>query len=131
MAEPATPRQPVRLEMSINEARTRFLQLVRLTGLTRQTTVIVDHGRPIAAVVPLDQADRPAPPPVAAASAAGWERRLQTVRTDLQRQHAGRTGELVHALDEAWRLLDSLRPPGSDRAVDTLRTMHAELRRRD
>jgi hypothetical protein len=53
------------------------------------------------------------------------------VRDGLRRQHAVRTAELVQALDEAWQLLDTLRPPGKDRAVDALRAGHAEIRRRD
>jgi hypothetical protein len=63
-------------------------------------------------------------------SAAGWIRRLEAVRADLRRQHATETRELTDALDQAWQLLDALRPPGTDRGVDTLRAGHAPLRQR-
>jgi hypothetical protein len=133
MAEPAsTTPPPARTEMSVTEARTRFLQLVRLTRLTRQTTVIVDQGQPVAAIV--------GPDVLAAAhrheqtgtpvGAAGWIRRVEAVRADLRRQHAAETTELTDALDQAWRLLDALRPAGADRSVDTLRAAHAPLRQR-
>ncbi|GIE74306.1 hypothetical protein Aph02nite_02560 [Actinoplanes philippinensis] len=56
-------------------------------------------------------------------------RRIEKVREDVRRQHAQRIGELSQALDEAWRLLDDLRPPGTDRSVDTLRAGHADLRK--
>ncbi|GLX99977.1 hypothetical protein Acsp01_03570 [Actinoplanes sp. NBRC 101535] len=180
------------------EARLRFQQLVRVTGLTNQVTVIVDGGRPIAAIVPVgDVADfesgprsgavpsgrpsppsapparpgaassagaphsrsssapesrplsaphsrslsapesrplsappvRPAAPPAPAASSAGWLQRIERVREDVRRQHAGRIRELSGALEEAWRLIDATRPPGTDRAADTLRAAHADLRR--
>ncbi|SDS11684.1 hypothetical protein SAMN04489716_0048 [Actinoplanes derwentensis] len=141
-----------RIELTVSEARLRFQQLVRVTGLTGQVTVIVDGGRPIAAIVPAAAVlgDAPAtspsvpaprsgfPPgprtstsagPSSTASAEGWMRRIEKVREDVRKQHAGRIGELSQALDEAWRLLDSLRPPGSDRAADTLRATHADLRK--
>ncbi|GIF01582.1 type II toxin-antitoxin system Phd/YefM family antitoxin [Paractinoplanes rishiriensis] len=133
MAEPATPTPPNPIELSISEARTRFVQLVRLTSLTRQTTLIVDHGRPIAALVSPDRLTRASPEPRALpgtpATAAGWAKRLEVVREGLQRQHATRLGELTAALDATWRILDSWRPPGSDRSHDALRAVHAELRR--
>ncbi|HWS33061.1 MAG TPA: hypothetical protein VN408_09995 [Actinoplanes sp.] len=56
-------------------------------------------------------------------------RRIEKVREDVRRQHAGRIGELSQALEEAWRLLDSMRPPGTDRTTDTLRAGHADLRK--
>ncbi|WP_045747006.1 hypothetical protein [Actinoplanes rectilineatus] len=213
MGEPATPIRR-RLELTVAEARLRFQQLVRVTGLTNQVTVIVDGGRPIAAIVPVgDVADfesgprsgavpsgrpstpsapparpgaassagaphsrsssapesrplsapparssslpdsrppsaphsrslsapesrpssappvRPAAPPAPAASSAGWLQRIERVREDVRRQHAGRIRELSGALEEAWRLIDATRPPGTDRAADTLRAAHADLRR--
>ncbi|GIF14367.1 hypothetical protein FHX34_103240 [Actinoplanes teichomyceticus] len=153
-----------RIELSVAEARLRFQQLVRLTGLTGQITVVVDGGRPIAAIVPARDVLQPAPPvapvsppvpvapavpaappgpPVPAAqavpaaaegrpgpeSSAGWLRRIEKVREDVRRQHAGRIRELSQSLDEAWRLLDEIRPPGTDRHVDTLRAAHGDLRR--
>jgi antitoxin (DNA-binding transcriptional repressor) of toxin-antitoxin stability system len=139
-----------RLELSVAEARLRFQQLVRVTGLTGQVTVVVDGGRPVAAIVPPGDVLGPAPPaaaaaaagpappaaadaagpapPAADAAAAGWMRRIEKVREDVRRQHAGRIRELSQALDEAWRLLDEARPPGTDRAADALRAMHADLR---
>ena len=145
MGEPATPIRR-RIELTVAEARLRFQQLVRVTGLTGQVTVVVDAGRPIAAIVPVSfvespppgavPAPRPASPPTAAptapgspASAQGWMRRIEKVREDVRRQHVQRVGELSQALDEAWRLLDTVRPPGTDRAVDTLRATHADLRK--
>ncbi|MDI6101070.1 hypothetical protein QLQ12_20870 [Actinoplanes sp. NEAU-A12] len=141
MGEPATPIRR-RIELTVAEARLRFQQLVRVTGLTGQVTVVVDGGRPIAAIVPVPYASPPpaaappaAPPPASsppvpsAASAEGWMRRIEKVREDVRRQHAQRVGELSQALDEAWRLLDTVRPPGTDRAVDTLRATHADLRK--
>jgi prevent-host-death family protein len=51
MGEPATPIRR-RIELTVAEARLRFQQLVRVTGLTGQVTVLVENGRPIAAIVP-------------------------------------------------------------------------------
>lgn len=122
-----------RIELSIAESRLRFQQLVRLTGLTGQVTVVVDGGRPIAAIVPaadvLDPPPPPPPPRPAAENSAGWLRRIEKVREDVRRQHAGRITELSRSLDEAWQLLDQLHPPGTDRHVDTLRAAHGDLRR--
>jgi hypothetical protein len=135
MGEPATPIRR-RIELTVAEARLRFQQLVRVTGLTGQVTVVVDGGRPIAAIVPVSYATPPPPPaappapPVAPqASAEGWMRRIEKVREDLRRQHTQRVGELSRALDEAWIMLDAVRPPGTDRAVDTLRATHNDLRK--
>ena len=105
------------------EARTRFVQLARLAGLTQQTTVVTEDGRPLAAIVPVEasrpESERPNP------AAAGWLRRIDKLRADLRRQHVG----LEQALEEAWRELDRLRPPGADREVDALRAAHAAVRR--
>ncbi|BAL90754.1 hypothetical protein AMIS_55340 [Actinoplanes missouriensis 431] len=152
MGEPATPIRR-RIELTIAEARLRFQQLVRVTGLTGQVTVVVDNGRPIAAIVPVTDLPEfspppppppPAPPPSAPArppAAArpvapvhappgndGWLRRVEKVREDVRRQHAGRIRELTRALDEAWAALDTARPAGTDRVVDALRAAHADLR---
>ncbi|MEV4347253.1 type II toxin-antitoxin system prevent-host-death family antitoxin [Actinoplanes sp. NPDC049596] len=59
-------------EVSVNEARTRFVQLVRVASLTGRPVTITDHGRPMATLVPHQRngADRPpgtAPPPNRAA----------------------------------------------------------------
>ncbi|GAA0525370.1 hypothetical protein GCM10010172_02270 [Paractinoplanes ferrugineus] len=121
-----TPRN----ELAINEARIRLVQLVRLAQLTRQITVLIDRGRPAAAIVPVDLLDaRDDAPDTTAASAAGWVRRLEKVRQDLRRQHAVHTAELRQALDEAWRVIDDLRPPGTDRRIDEQRAACAPLRR--
>jgi prevent-host-death family protein len=130
MAEPATSIPHGRLELSLIEARTRFAQLVRLAALTNQITVITDAGRPLAAVVPVEMADRrPAPEPATPraddAAAAGWMLRIEKLRTDLRRQHS----ELEQALDQVWQQLDTVRPPGVDRDIDVLRAAHAALRR--
>jgi len=144
MAETAGHIPRPRLELSLLEARTRFVQLARLAGLTRQTTIVTDGGRPLAAIVPVDgPAHQPpagdlspaADPPMsddrslthtpAKGSAAGWLRRIETLRAELQRQHTA----LEVALDEAWRELDRLRPAGSDDAVDALRLAHSDIRR--
>ncbi|GAA4587131.1 hypothetical protein GCM10023107_05010 [Actinoplanes octamycinicus] len=124
-----------RIELSVAETRLRFQQLVRLTGLTGQVTVVADGGRPIAAIVPARDVLEPPPDPprpaaeVSAEARAGWLRRIEKVREDVRRQHAGRIRELSHALDEAWQLLDQLHPHGTDRHVDTLRAAHGDLRR--
>jgi antitoxin (DNA-binding transcriptional repressor) of toxin-antitoxin stability system len=120
MAEPAAPLPHPRLELSLVEARTRFVQLARLAGLTHQTTVVTEDGRPLAAIVPVGatQPDRPNP------AAAGWIARIDKLRAELRRQHAG----LERALEEAWRELDRVRPPGADREIDALRIAHADIR---
>ncbi len=67
MGEPATPIRR-RIELTVAEARLRFQQLVRVTGLTGQVTVVVDNGRPIAAIVAYDAVpdDQPPAPPAPA-----------------------------------------------------------------
>ena len=121
MAEPATPLTHPRLELTLVEARTRFVQLARLAGLTNQTTVVTEDGRPLAAIVPAGTA----PPERPNNAAAGWIRRIDKLRAELRRQHVG----LEQALAEAWEELDRLRPPGTDGRVDALRTAHADIRR--
>ncbi|MEV0901176.1 hypothetical protein [Actinoplanes sp. NPDC049802] len=128
MGEPATPIRR-RIELTVAEARLRFQQLVRVTGVTGQVTVVVDGGRPIAAIVPASQALDPPPAPPPPVNAEGWMRRIEKVREDVRRQHTQRVGELSQALDEAWQLIDALRPPGTDRSVDTLRATHVDLRK--
>ncbi|MET8154432.1 type II toxin-antitoxin system Phd/YefM family antitoxin [Actinoplanes sp. NPDC049668] len=122
MAETAAPTPHPRLELPLAEARARFVQLARLAGLTRQTTVVTDGGRPLAAIVPVTGA-------VAERSdgaAAGWIRRIEKLRAELRRQHVG----LERALEQAWRELDRLSPPGADARLDALRTAHADVRAR-
>ncbi|AEV86295.1 hypothetical protein ACWT_5277 [Actinoplanes sp. SE50] len=129
MGEPATPIRR-RIELSIAETRLRFQQLVRLTGLTGQVTVVVDGGRPIAAIVPAADVLRPpSPPDPPGRSGAGWLQRIEKVRDDVRRQHAGRIQELSQALDEAWQMLDQRHPPGTDRHVDALRAAQRDVRR--
>ncbi|GAA1634546.1 type II toxin-antitoxin system prevent-host-death family antitoxin [Actinoplanes couchii] len=115
-----------RIELTVSEARLRFQQLVRVTGLTGQVTVVVDGGRPVAAIVPVADLDEK---PASAPNPEGWMRRIEKVRQDVRRQHAGRIGELSRALEEAWQMIDTMRPPGTDRAADTLRASHADLRK--
>jgi antitoxin (DNA-binding transcriptional repressor) of toxin-antitoxin stability system len=120
MAEPATPLPHPRLELSLVEARTRFVQLARLAGLTNQTTVVTEDGRPLAAIVPIrPDPERPNP------AAAGWIRRIDKLRAEFRRQHVG----LEQALEDAWGELDRVSPPGTDKRVDALRTAHADIRR--
>jgi antitoxin (DNA-binding transcriptional repressor) of toxin-antitoxin stability system len=129
MAEPAVPIPHRPLELSLMEARTRFAQLVRLAGLTRQITIVADGGRPLAAIVPVDlvqgREDAVATTTQTHHAPAGWIRRIDKVRTDLRQQH----GALERALHQAWEELDKVRPPGADRDVDALRASHADLRR--
>lgn len=132
MAAPARTPAANHIELSVNEARIRFLQLVRQIRATRQTVVIIDQGQPVAAIVsPHMAADQRPEAAGMNASAAGWLQRLEKVRHDMRRQHDAHTAELLQALDEAWTIIDTLRPPGADRRVDTLRTTHAQLRRRE
>ena len=131
MAEPAEPLPRRRIELPMLEARTRFTQIVRLTPVTGQITVITDRGRPVAAIVPIEavHSDEPAPSPTARTqtAAAGWMRRIEQVRETIRRQHAMRITELEQALTNIWAVLDRLRPQGSDRTVDELRIAHHDL----
>lgn len=123
----------------------RFVQLARLTSLTGQTTLVTDAGRPLAAIVPAagsgvsgsdvggsNVAGSGVGGPGVGASgvggseaAAGWVRRIETLRAEFQRQH----GVLEEALERVWQELDRVRPPGSDSGVDALRLAHADIRR--
>jgi len=127
----------------------RFVQLARLAGLTQQTTVVTEDGRPLAAIVPVEasrseasrsEASRsePEPPGPAVAgrrgpavaegqnpAAAGWIRRIDKLRAEFRHQHVG----LEQALEEVWRELDKVRPAGADREIDALRAAHTDLRR--
>ena len=131
MAEPAVPLPRRRVELPLLEARTRLTQIVRLTPVTGQVTVITDRGRPVAAIVPMAAvpSDEPAPPAAgrSESTAAGWMRRIEQVREAVRRQHVQRTTELERALTNVWAVLDRLRPPGSDRAVDELRIAHRDV----
>jgi prevent-host-death family protein len=220
MAQPAAfPASDHDFEVSLPEARTRFVQLVRVAGLTGRPVTITDHGRPMATIVPataprqrsgvprpVDAADsggatqphtragagrakvetdlqradarrqraevsrqaqaereraenfreaeaarrhgdlswprsgRQPGDPVQAqpgpgdsqraqAVAAGWARRLEQVRATQQRQHATEMASLAQALAEAWRVINHLRPNGTDPGIDRLRTEHRELLR--
>ncbi len=122
MAEPIAAVSPPRRELPLHEARTRFVQLVRLAGLTGQSTLVTDAGRPLAVISPPDAPGRDA---ATASTAAGWMRRVEKLRADLRRQHEA----LEQALEQAWQELDRLRPPGTDRDVDALRTVHSTIRR--
>src|SRR3954464_15807415 len=105
MAAPAWRPAPNRIQLSVTEARTRFLQLIRLTPVTGQETIILDQGRPVAAIVPPDViTDRRGDQPDTA-SAAGWLQRLENVRSELQRQHTAHASQLRQALNEAWSVI--------------------------
>jgi antitoxin (DNA-binding transcriptional repressor) of toxin-antitoxin stability system len=125
MAVPPVPPDRQHRELPLPEARVRLTQLVRLTAVADQVTVITDGGRPAAALVPVDaartRADVLAASAHARATAAGWMKRLDAVRAALRGQHAAETRELHRELREAWHLLDRVSPPGADRAVDTAR----------
>ncbi len=123
MAESAGHIPQPRLELSLPEARTRFVQLVRLAKLTRQHTVVTEGGSPLAAIVPVDAPS--GRDTGASAVAAGWIRRIETLRAEFQRRH----GVLEQALEQVWQELDKVHPPGSDSAVDALRLAHADIRR--
>lgn len=123
MAEPAGQIPRPRLQLSLPEARTRFVQLARMANLSQQSTVITDGGRPLAAIVPIHSAgdgtvtsDR---------SAAGWLRRIERLRAEFH----GQQDVIIHALSLAWQELDRISPPGADSRVDALRLAHADLRR--
>lgn len=110
------------------EARTRFTQLIRLAHLNQQTVTVTEAGRPLAVIAPIsaERASATAPPNN---TQAGWARRIEQVRADVRRQHQSRIRELENALDQAWKALDALRPAGTDRDLDALRVVQADLRR--
>lgn len=129
MAQPAFP--PAPRDLSLTEARTRLAALARMTDLTGAVTVISDAGRPVAALVPVDAARSRSDAQAAAAhrqaTVHGWQQRLETLREHLRRQHRQETKSLQDALQQAWTLIDQLRPPGRDRAVDQLRAQQRQL----
>lgn len=131
MAEPAAPMPRRRIELPLLEARTRLTQIVRLTPITGQVTVITDQGCPVAAIVPANAvlSDEAATTPRAHSenAAAGWMRRIEQVREAVRRQHATRISELEHALADVWAVLDRVTPRGSDRAVDELRVAQRDV----
>lgn len=132
MAQPATPNPDPTLVLSLAEARNRFVQLARMATLNQQVTVVTDGGRRIALIAPARLlhdhrtcSQRPSNP----GTAQGWIRRIDQVRAEVRRQLEQRTTQLEHALGEAWQLLDARHPAGTDRDVDTLRVLHADVRR--
>jgi hypothetical protein len=132
MAQPATPNPDRTLVLSLPEARTRFAQLARLASVNQQITVVTDGGRQIAVIAPANvlhgdrtSGERPSNPD----TAHGWIRRIESARADVRRQLEQRTTQLEQALEEAWKLLDARQPAGTDREVDTLRVLHADVRR--
>ena len=130
MADPAVPVPPCRIELPLLEVRTRLAQIVRLTPVTGQVTVITDTGRPVAAIVPVGvvHGDMPAPTESRTGSAgAGWVRRIEQVREAVRLQHAMRITELEDALNQVWVVLDRLKPQGTDRIVDELRVAHGDV----
>lgn len=127
MAQPAAPNPDPTLVLSLAEARNRFVQLARMAALNQQVTVVTDGGRHIAVIAPPRVLDdkRPANP----GTAQGWLQRIDQVRAEVRRQLEQRTTQLEQALDEAWQLLDGRHPAGTDRDVDVLRVLHADVRR--
>lgn len=127
MAQPATPNPDPTLVLSLAEARNRFVQLARMAALNQQVTVVTDGGRQIAVIAPprVLNDERSANP----GTAQGWLRRIDQVRAEVRRQLEQRTTQLEQALDEAWLLLDGRHPAGTDRDVDALRVLHADVRR--
>ena len=133
MAERAAPLPSRNLELSVLEARSRFVQLVRFAALAHQITTITDGGRQMAVIAPVDalRTDDPrhSEPPRGAKAAEGWIRRIEEVRTEVRRQHERRIAELEQAVEELWRTLDDLQPPRTNPDVDALRVLHGEIRR--
>lgn len=125
--------KPGRREVTVHEARTRLLQLVRLTALTDLVTIITDEGRAAAALVPADAARNNADVRAAAAhaeaSAAGWVQRLETQRLQMTRRHAAELQAVTDALVRTWAELDRRSPKGRDRTVDELRAAHGRYLR--
>ncbi len=112
-------------------ARLRLAQLVAMMRVTDRVTVLTDDaGRPAAALVPVAAArtvaDMRQAHARAEASAAGWERRLQTVREHAARQSQAEAQAAAQALAEAWQELDRRCPPGGDPALDRLRAAHRQ-----
>jgi hypothetical protein len=129
MATPAGYQDLNRIELSVNEARMRFLQLLRQIPVAQQTVVIVDQGQPVLAMVPAHTVDVAQRQPTGSTSAAGWVRRLEQVRDEMRRQHAAHVNEVLQALGQAWEVIDTLSPPGADGNIDMLRVTQAHLRR--
>ncbi|MFI6079209.1 hypothetical protein ACIA5C_47685 [Actinoplanes sp. NPDC051343] len=132
MAQPATSNPGRTLVLSLAEARIRFAQLARLASVNQQITVVTDGGRQIAVIAPAHLlhgvrtlGERPSNPD----TTQGWIRRIESARAEVRRQLEQRTTQLEQALEEAWQLLDAHHPAGTDRNVDTMRVLHADVRR--
>jgi antitoxin (DNA-binding transcriptional repressor) of toxin-antitoxin stability system len=124
---PSAPRH----YLAVREARLRLPQLVAMMTVTDRVTVLTDdRGRPAAALVPVQAArtvaDMQDTQTRAAATAAGWERRLEAMRAHTARQHAGRMTAAAQMLAQAWQELDQRCPPGSDPRLDRLRVAHRQ-----
>jgi PHD/YefM family antitoxin component YafN of YafNO toxin-antitoxin module len=133
MGEPAAPMPSRSLELSVPEARSRFVQLVRFADLTHQITTVTDGGRPVAVIAPAGalRADENRRDDRSGGSrtAEGWLRRIEQVRTEVRRQHERRIAELEQAVEQLWRALDDVQPPRTNSDVDALRVLHGEIRR--
>jgi hypothetical protein len=131
MAQPVTPAPGEHLELTAHEVRTRLIPLARMTGLTGRVTMITEAGRRIAALVPVEAArsrDQVAADAARREAAAlGWQRRLDAAREQVRVQHRRRIHDLEQALASAWALIDEVRPPGTDRAVELLRAEQRNL----
>lgn len=122
--EVAGPIPGPRRELSLLEARLRFVQLARMASLTRHVTIVTDAGRPIAAIVPAEPSHTARDGTRESATAGGWLRRIQHLRAQFHREHA----VTIQALQQIWQEVDRLCPPGSDGGIDALRLAHASLR---
>ncbi|MGC5022522.1 type II toxin-antitoxin system Phd/YefM family antitoxin [Micromonospora sp. DT47] len=137
MAAPALTHHSGRpRSVPLRELRTRLTQLIAMAELTDTVTLVTRDGdpRPVAAIVPAAAAARTAAQARAdgerlAAVTAGWARRLEEAHRQGARRHAAELRAVTAALAEAWAELDRRVPPGSDRAVDRLRAVHADLLR--
>ncbi|XVU29602.1 type II toxin-antitoxin system prevent-host-death family antitoxin [Actinoplanes sp. CA-054009] len=98
-------------EVSVHEARTRFVQLVRVASLTGRPVTITDHGRAMATIVPAPpphQRSRPPNEAEAARQRAEAERQAEAARqrAEAERQ-AGAEAERRHA--ETFRQAEAAR----------------------
>ncbi|MEV0809614.1 type II toxin-antitoxin system Phd/YefM family antitoxin [Micromonospora sp. NPDC050200] len=121
--------------LPLRELRTRLTQLIAMAELTDTVTLVTRDGdpRPVAAIVPAAAARTAAQARAdgerLAAVTAGWARRLEEAHRQGARRHAAELRAVTAALAEAWAELDRRVAPGSDRSLDRLRAVHADLLR--
>ncbi|NYF59460.1 type II toxin-antitoxin system Phd/YefM family antitoxin [Micromonospora purpureochromogenes] len=136
MAAPALTHHSGRpRSLPLRELRTRLTQLIAMAELTDTVTLVTRDGdsRPVAAIVPATAARTAAQARAdgerLAAVTAGWARRLEEAHRQGARRHAAELRAVTAALAELWAELDQRVPPGTDRALDRLRAVHADLLR--